>query len=131
MKTETIKSYLKILLSLIKLENKLSLIQALKINTVWRVTRLQSKKKVDKSDTLSHDFLSLSMTIFFLLHLSFCYDSPKSKRNWSVSINLSSFCNTWFLKYFFHVHYILQKIGSFCHYFQVLSSHVLIILYLK
>ena len=33
-KTETIKSYLKILLSLI---------QALKINTVWRVTRLQSK----------------------------------------------------------------------------------------
>ena len=42
-KIETIKSYLKILLSLIKLENKLSLIQALKINTVWRVTRLQSK----------------------------------------------------------------------------------------
>ena len=40
MKTETIKSYLKILLSLIKLENKLSLIQALKINTVRRVTRL-------------------------------------------------------------------------------------------
>ena len=29
MKTETIKSYLKILLSFIKLENKLSLIQAL------------------------------------------------------------------------------------------------------
>ena len=43
MKIETIKSYLKILLSLIKLENKLSLIQALKINTVQRVTRLQSK----------------------------------------------------------------------------------------
>ena len=43
MKTETIKSYFKILLSLIKLENKLSLIQALKINTIWRVTRLQSK----------------------------------------------------------------------------------------
>ena len=43
MKIETIKSYLKILLSLIKLENKLSLIQALKINTVRRVTRLQSK----------------------------------------------------------------------------------------
>ena len=43
MKTETIKSCLKILLSLIKLENKLSLIQDLKINTIWRVTRLQSK----------------------------------------------------------------------------------------
>ena len=43
MKSETIKSYLKILLSLIKLENKLSLIQALKINTILRVTRLQSK----------------------------------------------------------------------------------------
>ena len=43
MKIETIKSYLKILLSLIKLEIKLSLIQALKINTVRRVTRLQSK----------------------------------------------------------------------------------------
>ena len=34
MKSETIKSYLKILLSLIKLENKLSLIQALKIKTL-------------------------------------------------------------------------------------------------
>ena len=34
---------MKILFSLIKLENKLSLIQALKINTIWRVTRFQSK----------------------------------------------------------------------------------------
>ena len=34
MKTETIKAYLKILLSLIKLEKKLSLIQALKIKTL-------------------------------------------------------------------------------------------------
>ena len=34
---------MKILLSLIKLENKLSFLQAFKIRAVWRVTGLQSK----------------------------------------------------------------------------------------
>ena len=64
MKTETIKSYLKILLSLIKLENKMSLIQALKINIVWKVTRLQERK----------DYKSLS--------------EGEGELSWSWSLNL-------------------------------------------
>ena len=49
---------MKILLSLIKLENKLSLIQALKINTIWSVTRLQSKiyKRVTRNPVLFEGF---------------------------------------------------------------------------
>ena len=44
---------MKILLSLIKTENKLSFLQALKIRAVWRVTRLQSKICKGLQDCLS------------------------------------------------------------------------------
>ena len=44
---------MKILLSLIILENKLSFLQALKIRAVWRVTRLQSKICKGLQDCLS------------------------------------------------------------------------------
>ena len=54
---------MKILLSLIILENKLSFLKALKIRVVWRVTRLQSKICKGLQDCLSgkvrlQDYLS-------------------------------------------------------------------------